>query len=160
MLITAIALTYGVHAQYGYNAVPPPRHLVKWSYTDGDRHIKLDSTYIDLELKDRFLSKWGASIEFDVMLRIKNSSRQNIYIPRHINCFEDSGFGTDRYFISNMDVLAPRQTKEIPVHVHETTREQLRKEGFIVLFTADSAVARFPIKLNVHFAWPDTTAHK
>lgn len=160
LLLIAVIITYFAKAQYPYHydrtADKPPKNMVKFSYDDGDRHVKLDSTNIDLLLHDRFC-RLGFAPTFDVMLSIKNTSKRNIYVPRHINCFEDNGFGSDRYFIEQSDVVAPGKTKKVPVHVYETRREWMRKEGFIVLFTSDSTAVNYPIRLKVHYVEKDTT---
>ncbi|PZF71703.1 hypothetical protein DN068_16675 [Taibaiella soli] len=150
------------HAQVNYKTPnvnnDPPKHLVAFSYYDGDRYVKLADSYIDLQLQDRVFKNVHMQDPFDVILCIKNTSNRSVYVPRQIFCWYDSGFGSDRYFFSSSDVLLPGKTKKIPIHVKNNWREFFQKNGFIALFTSDTTELRYKINLKVHFVKTDTTA--
>lgn len=152
-----------VHAQSNYKAPyvsdNPPKHLVKFSYEDQGKITALDGTYIQLELQDRKFKNASMQDPFDVVLCIKNTSKHNVYIPRQIFCWFDSGFGSDKYYFSSSDTLLPGKTKKIPVHVRNNWREYFEKSGYIGLFISDSTEFRYRAKLTVHFVKSDTTVN-
>jgi len=139
----------------------PPKNLVRFSYYDGDRYVKLKGNDIDLKLQDRVFKNAKMQDPFDVLLCIKNISRYNVYVPREIFCWFDSGFGSNKYYFESSDTLPPGKMKKIPVHVQNNWREFFEKGVYPVsLFTSDTTEFRYPIRLQVHFVKQDTLSHR
>lgn len=128
----------------------PPDTLLKIVCIDSGRRIPIKGTTIGLTLKDRIVSNL-ATISFEVMLEVKNTSGKTVVVPGRIDCFDDSGFNSDHLSADRGSVLPSEKTKNIALTVNCSRRSRFHRSGYVMVYVNGADYVRYPIELTAHF---------
>lgn len=159
LLLLFCVSRFSAFAQWPDKSHLPPDTLLQMWYIDSNQKIPIKGIVIDLKLKDRLVVNWQER-SFEVMLKMRNTSRKTLIVPREIDCYDDSGFNSEGWGTERGQPLHPGSVATIPVTINNTLRTAMYKGGYLKIYVSGGDYVLYPIHLAVRYIEPDSMKTK
>ena len=104
--------------------------------------IHLDSVYYDT------CNWYNNSLDFEI--KLLNNAKLAIYYKSEIYFWDDSGFGSERYQVGNMDKINPNTFGILKIHIRNTRCWHFNRQGNYTIFYNNKEV-KVPISLIIQY---------